>query len=240
MADLVLNNCQIWHGGYDLSGKHNSINIKYGCEIKDKTAFNVSSRSKISGLTDAEISGAGFWDAASPDKVFYDGLGVDGQALSVSPSSGGLGQLAYMLKGVDGEYVPGAPIGDLLGFDFAAYGQGDLVRGIVMENATRTATGTGTARSLDAVLAGQKVHAALHIFSLAGTGTPTLTVTIDSHDANVWDGSETERFAFTAATAIGAQWMTIDGPITDTWWRVSWTISGTNPSIAFALVLGIK
>lgn len=240
MADLVLKDCQIWHGGYDLSGKHSSIAIKYGCDIKDKTPFNVSSRAKIAGLTDAEISGSGFWDAASPDKVLYDNLGVDNQVLVVSPSNGGLGQLAYMLKGVDGQYAPGAQIGELIEFNFAAYGQGDLVRGVIMENATRTATGTGTARSLAAAIAGQKIHAGLQVFGVSGTGGPDVTVTIDSHDANVWDGSETERFAFAEASVVGAQWLTIDGPVTDTWWRVSWAITGTNPSISFAVTLGIK
>lgn len=240
MAEQVLINCQIWHGGYDLSGKHNQISIAYGAEGLDKTPFGSRARRRTTGITDAEISGGGFWHAQGLDDVLKDGLAVDNQAIAISPTDGSPGSLVYMLKGVDGEYAPSFKVGELVGFNFAAYGQGDLVRGVIMENSARSATGSGTARELEEVPDGKKIHAALHVLSISGTGTPAVTVTIDSNDANVWDGSEEERFAFARTTARGAQWLTLKGPVTDTWWRVSWEIEGVNPSILFAVVLGIR
>ncbi len=240
MAELVLINCQIFHGGYDLSSKHNEISLVYGAEIKDRTVFNTNSRLKKAGLADAEISGGGFWDASALDEALFEGVAVDGQVFSISPSTGVPGSRAYMLQGVDGEYVPGARIGELLGFNFAAYGQGELVRGTIMENATRAATGTGTPRQLGAVGAAQKMYAALHVFGITGTDAPGVSVTVDSNDADLWDGTESQRITFNPATAPGAQWASLDGPVTDTWWRVRWEITGTNPSIRFAVALGIK
>lgn len=240
MAEQVLIDCQIWHGGYDLSGKHNQISIVYGAEAKDKTPFNSRTRRNAAGIAGAEISGGGFWSGQGLDDVLEGGLAVDNQAIAISPTDGSIGSLVFMLKGVDGEYVPSFRIGELVGFNFAAYGQGDLVRGVIMENSARSATGSGTARELEEVPDGKKIHAALHVLSISGTGTPAVTVTIDSNDANVWDGSEEERFAFARTTARGAQWLTLKGPVTDTWWRVSWEIEGVNPSILFAVVLGIR
>jgi len=32
----------------------------------------------------------------------------------------------------------------------------------------------------------------------------------------------------------------VAGPITDEWWRVSYTIGGTNPSLAVVVIVGIQ
>lgn len=74
---------------------------------------------------------------------------------------------------------------------------------------------------------------------MAGTGTPTLTVAIESDDASGF-ASATTRLTFDAATAAGGQILRTDGTaITDTWYRANWTISGTSPSFLFALALGV-
>ena len=101
MAEQVLLNCQIFHGGYDLSGKHNEISLAYGADIKDKTPLNVTSRRKIAGLCDAEISGGGFWSAADLDAVLFNGLTVDDQIFTISPSSGAIGSRRPLRGGVD-------------------------------------------------------------------------------------------------------------------------------------------
>ena len=43
----------------------------------------------------------------------------------------------------------------------------------------------------------------------------------------------------TAATAAGSELVSLAGPLTDTFYRVDWTISGTTPSFSFAVVVGI-
>jgi hypothetical protein len=58
---------------------------------------------------------------------------------------------------------------------------------------------------------------------------------------NTTFGAPTPRLTFSASTAIGGQILRTDGtPITDTWWRMAWTISGTTPSFLFAAALGIQ
>ena len=115
-----------------------------------------------------------------------------------------------------------------------------LVRGTIAHppGTARTASGTGTGLQLGAVPAGRRLYAALHVLSVAGT-TPSITVTVESDDANTF-ASATTRLTFDAATAAGGQVLRTTGDaITDTWFRVTWTISGTSPSFLFVVALGI-
>jgi hypothetical protein len=44
---------------------------------------------------------------------------------------------------------------------------------------------------------------------------------------------------FTAATGLTSQAASVLGAVTDQWWRVIWTITGTTPSFTFAVSAGI-
>jgi hypothetical protein len=103
----------------------------------------------------------------------------------------------------------------------------------------RTATGTGTGLEVGAVAAGARLYAALHVLSVSGT-TPSLTARVESSADNTF-AAPTTRLTFAAATAAGGQALRTDGSaITDTWWRVAWTVTGTTPSFMFAATLGIQ
>lgn len=81
------------------------------------------------------------------------------------------------------------------------------------------------------------MYVALHVLSVSGT-TPSLTVIVQSDD-NVGFTTPTIRISFTAATEVGAQWGSVAGALTDDYWRISYTISGTNPVFAFAVSAGV-
>jgi hypothetical protein len=104
----------------------------------------------------------------------------------------------------------------------------------------RTADGTGPALTLGAVPAGKRLYAALHVLSASGT-TPSLTARIES--AATGDAgftSPTTRLTFAAAAAPGGQILRTTGDaITDTRWRLAWTITGTTPSFLLAASAGI-
>jgi hypothetical protein len=83
------------------------------------------------------------------------------------------------------------------------------------------------------------MYAALHVLSVAGT-TPSITARVESSVDNTFS-APTTRLTFTAANAVGGQILRTAGTaITDTWWRVAWTISGTSPSFLFSSALGIQ
>jgi hypothetical protein len=117
---------------------------------------------------------------------------------------------------------------------------GPVVRGLLVHpsNVSRTSSSTGTGRQLGAVAAGKSMYAALHVISASGTN-PTLDVILQSDD-NASFTSATSRITFTQATGRTSQLSSVAGAITDDYWRVSYTIGGTNtPTFAFAVTAGI-
>ncbi|HEX5404801.1 MAG TPA: hypothetical protein VFX16_21140, partial [Pseudonocardiaceae bacterium] len=134
----------------------------------------------------------------------------------------------------------GAP-GDIAPWEAAADGTWPLVRGVIAHppGTARTATGDGTSQQLGAIAAGHHLYAALHVLSVSDTTAPSLTVAIES-DSTTDFASATTQATFTAATAQGSQITRVAGPITDTFYRPTWTISGTSASFMFVISLGIK
>jgi hypothetical protein len=116
------------------------------------------------------------------------------------------------------------------------------VRGVCAHppGTARTATGNGTGvQIVGGVPAGQYLYAAIHVLSVSGTSTPTLTVKIQSDNGSGFP-SATDIATFTAATARTGEVVRAAGAITDDWFRVSYTISGTTPSFLFLVTLGVK
>lgn len=242
MATLVLTDCKLYLAGYDLSGAVNQLGLTHEAEIKDQTTFaSAGFREKVAGLKTVTMEHNGLWDAGTGtvDDALFTAIGAAEQPVSVAPLTGADGELAYIFRSLVASYAPGASIGEILAFTVRGEGQGDLVRGTIMATGTKTVTGTGTARNLGQVASGKKLYAALHVLAASGTGR-TLDVTVESDDASGFLTPAT-RITFAQATATGGQWATpVAGPITDTWWRVAWTIGGTTPSFTFAVVVGIQ
>lgn len=244
MADYVLEDCKLYLAGYDFSGDVNQMTLTYEAEIKDNTTFGSGgAREKLPGLKNCTLEGSGFWDNASgngdQDDVMFDEVGTSEEVVTVCPTTGADGEIAFTFKSLLASYAPGEAIGEVLAFTVNAEGHDVLVRGTIMSAGAKTATGNGTARQLGAVGATQKLYATLHVLAASGTS-PTLDVVIQSDDASGFV-SPTSRITFTRATAIGSQWATpVSGAITDDWWRVALTIGGTSPSFTILVVIGIQ
>ena len=74
---------------------------------------------------------------------------------------------------------------------------------------------------------------------MSGTSTPTVTFKLQSDD-NASFTSPTDRITFTDITAIGSDFQSVAGAITDDYWRLNYTISGTNPSFGIHATIGIE
>jgi hypothetical protein len=244
MAIQIWQNCKIYVAEFDMSGYLNAVALDYSVEILDGTVYGNTTRTRVGGLKDVSMSFNGFWEAAQPDETFYTELGLGGSVVTICPTDGSTGEVAYFWKPMQATYAPGGEVGQLMEFSVTSQASAldstnRLIRGTVMApKASRTSNDSGTAYQLGAVSAAQKVYAGLHIFTVSGTN-PTLDVIVKSDD-NQPMASPTTRITFTQATAVGNQWKTQDGAITDDWWQVSWTIGGTDtPTFNFAVVVGI-
>ncbi|MFC8433691.1 hypothetical protein [Streptomyces sp. NPDC057253] len=246
MAKSILTNVRTFAVGVDLTGVSNKIEISTEAEAKKTTNYGSNGWDEvIGGIASAEISGEGQWEAGDVTKVddaSWAQLGGIGP-WSVCPAGAAfVGDLAYFTNAMRSDYKLFDAVGEVAPWTGSAKSTWPLVRGVVMHppGTARTATGTGTGLQLGAVPAGKRMYAALHVLSVAGTAAPTITGRVESSVDNTF-AAPTTRLTFAAATAVGGQALRTDGTaITDTWWRIAWTISGTTPSFLFAASLGIQ
>ncbi|WP_245786523.1 hypothetical protein [Lentzea albida] len=222
----------------------NKLEVAAEVEEKDTTNFGSAGWSEmIGGLASTKISGEGQWEAADASKVDnaqWSGLGGVGP-WTACPNGSNVNDVAWLTNALTANYQLGGSVGDVAPWTAEASSSWAMPRGRVGHppGTARTATGNGTAVQLPAVAAGQYLYASLHVLSVSGTSSPTLTVTIGSDDSAGF-ASPVTRITFNAATARGGQIMRAVGPITDTWYRASWTISGTTPSFLFLVAFGVK
>ena len=236
-------NAKIYLAQYDVSGDFNNVVLQLETEGLDATTFGQTAgqEAKIEapGLESVQFSGKVFSqvDADNPkiDDILKAKLAVSDVPLTVSPLGGAAGDVAWTFKAMLASYVPGLQVGQLPSADLSAKASGSrLVRGIVLATGVKAAGAAGTAYQLGAATAAQRVYGAAHILAISGGGTFTLKVQSDNA---VGFPSATDVLAFTAATVEGSEWKEAAGPITDDWWRASWTL--TAGSVTFAVVVGI-
>lgn len=241
MSAIVVTDAILFAGEFDLSGHLNSVNADVEFAEKDQTVFGDGASNFLAGLQSWSVAYEGFLDYAADasDEAVAALNGTSGIPLTISATRAD-GDVAYLGRGFKPGLTRSTQVGEiakLTGNFTASSGEG-LVRGeLLVPKAAKTATGTGTGQQLGAVAAGESVYAALHVFSASGTS-PTLNVTVESDD-NSGFTSATTRLTFTQATAAGSQWQSLAGAITDTYWRVRFTIGGTSPSFTIAVAVGV-
>lgn len=244
---MVLLDARLFAGGVDLSGSGNKIELSEEFEVKKTTNWRSGGAEEVlGGIASVTINAEGQWEAGDASKV-DDAFWSQRRTLDPWSASGSNasdlapGNLMYLTKALRTKEQLWGDVGEVASWAADAVGTWPLVRGqsAHASGVPRTATGSGTAVQLGAVTANHNVYCNLHVLSVAGTATPTITLTLQSDD-NSGFTSATTRDTFAAATAIGGEARRVAGAITDDWWRVGWTITGTNPSFLFLASFGIE
>lgn len=246
MGKLVLTDCRLFVGGADLSGQSNSLEVSDEFEDKDVTNWRSGgAKELLAGLEQPKLSAEGQWEAGDPSKI-DDAMWATRRAVeawSAGPtgvSDTAVGGLAYVASALRTSAQLLGNVGDVAPWKVQASGSGPMGRGVWLHpsGTARSTTGTGTAVQLGALPAGSTLRANLHVLSVTGT-TPLITVKVDSDSSGAFS-TPVERAAFTQTGAVGYQSILVDGPITDDWWRVNWTVSGAGPSFLFLVAAGIS
>lgn len=244
MAVQYWKDMSILVGSLELAGYAKSFSVTNEVTPLDTTSLaSTGWTSSIGGLKSGSVQFEFMQDVAtgSVDDTLYPLLGVAGTPKSIVTNSAD-GSAAYLLKSLPLAYTPvqGA-VGELaMGSFSGSSSTGPVVLGRLIHpsSTARTSSSTGTGQQLGAVSATQSVYAALHVLSFSGTS-PTLDVIVQSDD-NSGFTTPTTRLTFTQATGKTSQMTSLAGAITDTYWRVSYTIGGSaTPTFAFAVTCGI-
>lgn len=241
----ITKNRKLWVAQYDLSPHLKGLDWGAQIEPQDDTVFGDAARSNEPGLDDFGVQAEGLWSAGdgNPDLIAYEKKGLADVLATVAPVAGTEGSIAYFMRTMQGEYAASGAIGEQLMFSVSLSASGGIgaVRGIVAANETVAATGDGTAFELGAVSASQKLYAAIHVLSVSGTN-PTLDVIVESDTEEAFGDSPSTRITFAEFDDVGSAWATpVSGAITDTWWRVGFTVGGTDsPEFEVVVVIGIQ
>lgn len=227
---------KLWLDGIDATGNTNSLAVVARLNTNDITVLGNTNRVNGAGLYECSATAEGFY-TASLDSLLTADFGVENVPFSFADSATA-GSVAYTFKSLMSSYTPqSGSVGEELPFSLEAVCNTRLLRGTLMEAGTVTATGNGTGRQLGAVSSTQRLYAVLHVTAVSGT-TPSMTVTVQRDDNSGFTTPAT-AVTFTAVNAVGSQWVEVAGPITDDYWRVNRTITGTGPSFTYAVILAI-
>lgn len=242
LTPLVLVNADIYMDSVDLTGYSNQIQLAAKAVDLDKTTFNSNGwKERQGGVFDGDCSVDGFFQAGDltmPDDMFWADLGNSQVPLTALPTGGSPGDLCYLTKVLNCEYTPGEKHGQLLAYKMASKTNWPITRGKILhpQGTARTATGNGTAVQQVAISSSQAYYAALHIL---GYTDGSITVAIQSSVDNTF-ASPTTVATFSAASGLGSQSARVLGPGTNTWYRVTWTITGgVTHSFLFAVSGGV-
>jgi hypothetical protein len=243
MATQTLTNCKIYVAGFDLSGDLNAVALDYGADMLDGTTFGQTTRINVGGLKTTVAKCEGLYDVDGtdePDDVIYSRIGTANVPVSICPTTGAVGEVAYLFRSVHTEYSVGGAIGDLLPFSVGAEGSDGAppIRGYVMQaSGSVTADANGTAVQLGAVSATQRLYGSLHVLS-ASAG-DTLDITVESDTASNFPSATTVLTFGQLTTAGESDWQSVAGAITDTWYRIAINVGGVGPDFSFVVTLGI-
>jgi hypothetical protein len=239
---FVLKDAKIYVDGYDVSGSSNQVSITHEYTEVPIKVFGADVHYALPGKPKFSLEYAGLACSDGTDEVedvLEAKYGTANVPVSVGPTGADVTP-GYFTKVINLGRQLGGNIGDPYGFQASGVSQGfKLVRGYYLApRVSRTSSTTGTVKQISAVTAAQKVYSLLHIFAVSGTS-PTLDVIVESDDAAGFVSGAT-RVTHAQATTIGSQLLTADGAITDDYWRVSWTIGGSDtPTFDFAVLVGI-
>lgn len=240
MANTVLTNAGLWVAEYNLAGDANMLSLGSAAELLDDTVIGDSFRSRCGGLRKFAFAAEGFWNDLTDAYAFGD-VGLSNLPVTIAPAGVSAGSTAFVGLMSQGDYTPqNGSIGELSKFSISGEGVGlPIARGQVLANSTVSASGTGTACLIGAASAAQTVCMALHVLSMSGTS-PTLAVVVQSDDNIGFTSPVTVATFATASPGTNLfQFTSVAGPRADTYYRVSFTVGGTGPSISFVAALGL-
>jgi len=247
MGEFALKNAKILFGGADLSGDMNEVTVTQSADVLDKTVFGSSGRRRMAGLKDFQVTGGGFYNAATTQKNdphIFSKLGSTASVITVAHGSS-LGAICYSGQDVLSEYSPAGRIGEMMRFNFACYGDDEAVRGVIAQAGTGLSTAlSATPQNLGVKGTTKKLYGIMHVRGISSSGgTHTIRAKVQTSSSSGF-GSLTTAINMDAvgwSTRVSAQFKSTNGSTVHTWyrWRIDSTGS-TNSKMTAVLALAIQ
>ena len=236
MATFVQTNLGLFWGGYSLASSFNAVGLTASSSMQDDTVYGDTFACSAAGVSSVALEGEGFWQSAT-DSALCSSLGTSDTVVTVLPQEQSIGSAALFTKLTTSEYNPiaGGTVGEMLSFRLSGESTNEKLHTgeVLVAPATYASSSTSTPNALGAASSTQTIYSALHVYEVNSAG--TLDCVIQSDDASGFS-SPTTRITHTQFSAIGSEIKSLAGAVTDTYWRCSFTISG---SFDFTISLAI-
>lgn len=247
MAVATQTSCQIFLDEFRFATFATAVDQATVVTMKNATTFGSGGYSMfVAGLKmlNLNLTGLNDYAALSLDEWLRGNVGTT-QVVSIGPGIEATGSTVVITQGIpDVASNFDAQVGDIPAVKFAVKPVGQVIaEGQVTQitSPTITANGFSTPVNIGNLGATQQASAAIHVISIAGTATPTLTAQIQSSTTS--GGAYTNRGSAGAGiTAIGGQFLRtgVLGAVAEGFWRISWTVSGTSPIFGVFASLAIS
>lgn len=247
MAVISITDLDLYVGSRELSSYASKVTVADEVGETEVNTFGGAGWSqRIGKLRAGDLNVEGFqsFSDASPDDVDATLWPLVGTytVVTVSPIGNTEGDRAYFSRRLLQSHSPidVGEVGDPSRLNISwVGGTAPLIGGVLLAaRAARTANGNGGAYELGAASDTQRAWMAVHVLAISGAGA-ALTVNLQSDDA-AGMATPTTRVSTPSLTAVGDSLVSAMGPFTDTFWRATWGISGTTPSVTFVVAAGIR
>lgn len=241
---LVLKAKKIFLGGRYISDATNRIAMDAPIEEVDSTNFGSAAKEAEPGLESSTAQvGIMLPDDFDLEGALFDARGT-GVLATFFVEGNSAGDVAWSVHGLSTKHYPGAQIGQLLSttVELASHGV-PTIRGQVLEDDSvqfdeGDANGANYLELTGGVDSSQRLTLVVHLVEL--TGITALDISLESDVDNVF-GGPTTRITLDTFDDIGAQRGTVDGAITDEFFRLAFAPTGTGTfKVAAVLALAAQ
>lgn len=233
MSKIILRDQRIYIDGYELTSRSNSCQIQASKDVKDATTFSNTHREKLSGLRDFTFGMGGFMDPDVADQAIWSSLDGSGFVITATPDVPVLGGTAFLMNAIDSSIQILGAVGEVAPFQIGASGDSLMTKGVVMvlSSSAITTAGSSTIQQNSNAAVGKKLKLAIHVLSIAGTGTPSITFTLKSSQVAGMTSSTT-LITTPAIDAVSGFYSEAILAAIGTYFQLSWTVTATTPSFS--------
>jgi hypothetical protein len=218
----------------DFSSYLTNVDMTKSSDVAETTTFGNDNKTYIAGEKDGTISLSGMFDATGDALVQPFVGGTSNHNVIVGIDTLSATKRVSFANGLFTEYGISDPVGDLVAISLSVQADNGFYSGEVLENATITATASGTARD-NTTSTANGGGAFLLVSSASGT-TPTLDAKI-THSAD--DVTYADLVTFSQATSTTSEVKVVaSGTTVNRYLKVEYTVGGTSPS--FDVVVGFS
>lgn len=238
MAKLIVALQKILVGKTNLTSMVRSFSWAAKGESLDSTTLGVSTKTKMCGIPDAELSVDGFFETGADtlDSELFAAVDAGEEPVVTVLSKTSLaGDPAHMFKALAASYQPLGEVGQITPFKASFTGNGKVLCGKNLFHGTATNPGgTGSAVQHVAVGAAQKLYVGINVTGdTSGSG---LVVIVQSDD-NAGFTSPVSRLTTVSSDVKGSAMYEVAGPITDTYYRIVYVVSAGSFEITVAIAV---